>query len=154
MEKAAIDIDMGYISEEYFYKKYRTLTERLFWVSHLFINKIRQEKNSGTIYKNFEALYIRIHFKRKPFTLMLLEYFKVCPNFKASSAFFAAHLRTLDKNFWGFFFEVCRYRSLPGKIEYVERDDKPLFRRRIRQFRLFEVAVAAAIILLIVRLEI
>ncbi|MER8658482.1 hypothetical protein [Mesorhizobium sp. M0847] len=143
LERAAIDIDMGYVSEEYFYKKYKTLTERIFVTSHLLINKTRKEKGSSTLYKNLEAMYIRIHYSKRPFILSVLEYLKVCPDFKKSASIFSSHLLTKDKSLISFLVEMVTYRRLPTDIDYINNDAHDLYNKRIWILSFIELGIVA-----------
>lgn len=147
MERAAIAIDLGYISEDYFYKMYSTLLERIFVVSYELINKIRLEKSSPTIFKNFEALYIRFHYRKKPYFAVVLEYLFVCPNLRMTGSIFSAYTLTRDRSVLVFLFEILKSHPLPKQINHVKTNDIRSYNKKIREFRNLELLFITTIYL-------
>ena len=144
MELSAVDIEMGYISEAYFQKRYGTFINRLFCCSAPYINKKRRDSGSASIYANFCILYIRSAFPKRPLIQRFWEFLTIRPNFDMSKRLFAAHLNTADNDFTAFLKSILSGARLPDKVNYVEgfgMTDEPnyhKYRNRIQLLRLLE----------------
>src|SRR5690606_36345083 len=102
----------------YLYKKYKTLIVRLFEVSKSFISETRVNKNSDTLFKNFEALYIRTICHERPFFQYALEALTVVPWIRLTAFLFSAHIRSINLPYGYFLLEIFKFKGLPGEISY------------------------------------
>lgn len=146
LERAAIDIEMGYVSEIYFQKKYKTIVERVFVVSYPLINKVREEKGAESIFRNYEAFYIRTHYQLRPMFLVLLEYLQIAPNHRISFHVFAAHLNCKRDGFRHFVRAMFQFQAVPAQIAYVGNERREQFNERIRAFRKLECGVLGIVV--------